>query len=346
MQGADELTARDRDILREVVHTYLLTAEPVSSRTVARREGQDLSPASIRNSMADLDDLGLLTQPHTSAGRVPTPAGWHVFIQSLMEIKNVSINDRRKIHDALDGAQQGDEAMAAVSHLLKELSDQIAIVVTPAFSTTVLERIEFVPLSGARVLCVCESSGGFIDNKVIESESTIERAELIRIANYLNDNFKGFTLTEIRARLVQLMEDERLRMDTLLRKAVQFAERGLPDDPSPGVLVEGTESLLHRPELADLHRVQTLFDTFTDKVRLVSMLGQCVEGEGVRVWIGDESDLTSALDFSLIVKQYGSAGGTRGSVGVFGPSRMEYPRLIPLVDYLGERLSDALSKTL
>lgn len=338
-----QLTDRDRDILRGVIEAYLLTGEPVSSRQLAKRDRLGLSAASLRNVMADLDDLGLLKQPHTSAGRVPTAAGYHLFIDTLMEARRLSEEDQRAIEDELEGTSDGEQLATAASQVLSRLSSQIGIVVTPDLGNSSLRTVEFVPLSGDRVLCVTVASNGFIDNKVFEVDSPVDRDELTRVSNYLTESFAGLTLKEIRDRLLKLMANERAEVDELLGRAIRLARHGLDLDQGPRLVVEGTESLLDQPELADLPRVRRLFETFTDKARVVSLLNRSVEGSGVRVYIGEESDLTSALDFSLILRSYGPGGG---SLGLFGPSRMEYARLIPLVDYLGERLSAALSATM
>jgi heat-inducible transcriptional repressor len=347
MQQHQQLSERDRSILRGVIEAYLLTGEPVSSRQLARSDRHGLSAASLRNIMADLDDMGLLKQPHTSAGRVPTAAGYHLFIDSLMEARRPSDEDLRAIEDQLGGTGgDGEQLTTAASQLLSRLSSQIGIVVTPDLGTSALRTVEFVPLSGNKVLCVTASSSGFIDNKVFELEQPLDREELIRVSNYLTESFQGLTLRQIRDRLLGLMADERAEVDELLGRAILLARQGLELSHGPRLVVEGTESLLGQPELSDLPRIRRLFETFTDKARVVALLNRSVEGQGVRVFIGEESDLTSELDFSLILRSYEVGGRSAGSLGLFGPSRMEYARLIPLVDYLGERLSAALSATM
>jgi heat-inducible transcriptional repressor len=197
------------------------------------------------------------------------------------------------------------------------------------------------------VLCVTVSDAGFIDHKVFDPGEPLTREDLIRISNYLNDNFAGSTLAEIRDRMLRLMEDERARMDAMMRNAIRLASRGLADALAAAeVVVEGTETLLLQPDLADLVQVRKLFEAFADRARLVAMLNLCMEGAGVRVFIDEESDLTSGLDCSLVAKPYGVGDRVLGTIGVFGPSRMEYPRLIPLVDYLGKRLSETLAATI
>lgn len=338
-----ELSERDREILKDVIGTFVLTGDPVSSRSVAKHRRHGLSAATIRNVMADLEEQGLLSQPHTSAGRVPTGEGYHLYIESLMPRAALPEDEKRYIDASLPGGSpEGERLMSSASHVLSELSDKIGIVMTPAIGKTVLKAISFVKLSGCRVLCVVVSGSGFVDNKVIETTEPIDRDELIRISNYLTDNFHGFSLIEIRERLLALMAEERVKVDLLLARSIDLARGALSDQHGPELLVEGTNAVLRMPELADLERVKKLLDKFADTIGIVQILSQVNTGRGVRVLIGDESDLTSDLDFSLVTTGYGVPGRTLGSLGVFGPSRMEYPKVIPLVHYLGERLSQAL----
>ncbi|MEM1246233.1 MAG: heat-inducible transcriptional repressor HrcA [Acidobacteriota bacterium] len=340
------LSARDREILRGIIGVYLLSGEPVSSRRMAKDEQVGLSAASLRNIMADLEELGYLLQPHTSAGRVPTARGYHLFIDSLMTTEGPGPEEREVIDQRLSETDDPESLASATSGLLSELSQQVGIVVTTDFARVVLKSVEFVPLSGQKILCVAVAAGGFVDHKVVETEHVLTREELIRVSNYLTEHFGGLSLQEMRDRLVVMLHDARSEVNELLSQAADLAQKGLNSFGGNGLVIEGTESLLSHPELADLDRVRTLFDTFADKARVVEILSQCVRGDGVRVYIGQESDLTSPLDFSLITRTYGAEGQAAGSIGVFGPSRMPYSRLVPLVEYLGDRLSTALSSTL
>jgi heat-inducible transcriptional repressor len=342
-RSSRELGTRDRDILKDIIHSYVMSGEPVSSRTVAKLERHGLSSASIRNIMADLEEEGYLSQPHTSAGRVPTQVAYHLYIEKMMGAQSVSDRDRRYILDSLRDDRDADHLMSSASHLLSELSRQVGIVVTPVMAETRLKVIDFVPISGNRLLAVVVSSSGFVDNKVIETDEPLSREDLVRIANYVNATFGGLTIREIRNRLLILMSDERAQMDRLLTQTLALAKKGFDPEPTPEVLVDGTNALLGQPELASVERVRRLFDTFADKARLVRLLNECMGGQGVRVFIGDESDLTSDLDFSLVATTYGPPEQPLGTLGVFGPSRMDYTRVIPLVDYLGERLTQALA---
>ncbi|MEE8367997.1 MAG: heat-inducible transcriptional repressor HrcA [Thermoanaerobaculia bacterium] len=345
--ASQQLTARDRSILREIISTFLSSGEPVSSRSVAKRHRQGLSPATVRNVMADLEDLGYLSQPHTSAGRVPTDSGYHLYIDSLMPSRLVSAQARRYIDEHLRQAtQNGDQLVAVATQLLSELSHLIGIVITPDMGETVIKALNFVRLSGKRVHCILVSENGFVDHKIIETKAEISEKELLRISNYLTHHFAGLTLKEIRDRLLDMMADARASVDKLLASAIALGHEAVREEAVPSLLVEGTAAVLTQPELADLDMIRRLLDTFADKAKLVGILNQLIEGKGVRVVIGEDSDLTSNLEFSLVATTYGIKEKSLGSLGIFGPSRMNYPAVIPLVDYLGERLSLALESTM
>lgn len=346
IRAQNVLTPRDREILKDIILTYVLYGEPVSSRSVAKHGRLGLSAATIRNVMADLEEAGFLAQPHTSAGRVPTRSAYHLFIQSMMETRQVPGRERRYIDESLkSGGADPDQLVNVTSHLLSELSRQASIVLVPALGETVLKTVEFVPLSGHKVLCVVVSTAGFVDNKLIEVEEELPREELVRVSNYVTENFSGLALREIRDRLLGMMADERAQMNRMMARAIELARAGLEVKQGQEVLVDGAIALLQRPELADIARVRRMFDTFEDKARLVRMLNQCMRGQGVRVLIGEDSDLTSELDFSLVATSYGGGDSPLGTLGVFGPSRMEYHKMIPLVHYLGESLTRALAES-
>jgi len=341
-----ELSARDREILKDVVHTFLVSGVPVSSRLVARHTQHGISAATIRNVMADLEDLGYLDQPHTSAGRVPTGSGLHFYIESLMEARDVPDEERRRIEGEL--ASSGSDAghlVGTATQLLSSLSGQIGILVTPVFGDTVLQAVDFVPLSGRRVLCVVVSTTGFVENKLIEADEELSREELVRISNYLTESFRGQTLRSIREQLLTRMSEERAQVDALLARAIRLASRGLDPRGEPELVIEGTSSLLARAELGDVEKVRRLLDAFADRQRLVQLLGQCLAGNGVRVLIGDDSEVTSDLGLTLVARPFGAEDSARGTLGILGPARMPYDRIIPLVDYLGESLGRALEES-
>jgi len=342
---ATALTARDREILRDVVRSFIATGTPVSSRAVAKGRRLGLSAATIRNSMADLEDAGYLSQPHTSAGRVPTEAGYHTYIEALMPSSGIGDEDRRLIDENLEPEGDSEALVSRAGQLLSELTHQIGIVLTPAVGDTILRTLTLVPLSGSRVLCVLVSNSGFVDHKIIEFEAAISREDLAHASNYLTDHFAGMTLRQARDHLLILMAEERSQVDQLLARTLALANEALGEAHGAEVLVEGTSAVLIQPELDDVERVRRLVEKFNDRARLVQVLNQLIRGQGVRVVIGGESELTSDVDFSLVATTYGADDQSLGTVGIFGPSRMEYQRVIPLVDYLGDKLSHALQAT-
>jgi heat-inducible transcriptional repressor len=334
------LGPRYREILTDIIHTHILSGAPVSSRAVSKNGRQRLSAATIRNVMADLEEIGLLMQPHTSAGRVPTEAAYRLYVESLMQLEQLSNRERRYIAEQLRSSD-ADELMGTATHLLSELSHQVGVVLTPTVNKIVLKSADFVSLGGSRVLCVIVSTSGFVDHLAVDTDEELTREELVRISNYVTENFAGLRLRQIRDQLLALMDAERAKVDRQLARAVRLARQAV-DGPSPQeVLVEGTAILLDQPELSDLEQVRRMLDTFADKARLVDMLNQCLSSDGVRVFLGEDCDVTSELHFSLVATSYG-VDRALGSLGVIGPSRMEYPRLVPLVRYLGETLSKAL----
>jgi len=341
----NSLNSRYRGVLRDIIHTFIASGEPVSSRTVSKVGRLRLSAATIRNVMADLEDFGLLEQPHTSAGRVPTKAAYRFYVESLMQWRQLSNRERVHIEDSLAEAAVDDlgSLMSVATHLLSDLSHQVGIVLTPAVDDITLKSADFVSLGGRRVLSILVSASGSVDNLIVETEDELSREELMRISNYVTDSFAGSRLRDIRDQLLQLMAAERAHVDSWLANAMALARQAVGGSPEQEVLVEGTTTLLGQPELSDLEQIRLMLDTFADKARLVVMLNQCLVSDGVRVFLGEDTEVTRALDFSLVAAPYGVGSRPLGNLGIIGPSRMEYPRLVPLVHFLGEALSKALT---
>jgi heat-inducible transcriptional repressor len=295
--------------------------------------------------MSDLEEGGFLQQPHTSAGRIPTALGYHLFIDSLMHDRGLPARDRRRIDEMLLSASTDvHQLLEAVVLVLKDLSHQVSIVLAPTLSETVLKAIELVAVADRKVLCIMVSAAGMVENRLVEVEENLSREDLQWISNYLTENFANHTLSAIRERLIAMMAEERGEVDRLLAWSIELARRGLePGSGERQLLYDGTHEVLSQPELADISRVRQLFDTFSRKARLMSVLNRMIHADGVRVLIGSENELTSGLDFSLVATSYGLRSRPLGSVAIFGPSRMEYPRLVPLVRYLGEALSRMLA---
>jgi heat-inducible transcriptional repressor len=341
------LGERDREILKDIIHTYVTYGEPVSSRTVSKHIQHGLSAASIRNVMADLEEAGFLRQPHTSAGRVPTEAAYRLFIENLMTARQVSARDRRYIDEQIENAAGGgDDLMSRASQLLSELSNQVGVVLTPAIEEILVKSLHFVPLGGHKILCVLVSDNNFIENVVVPWEEDLSAEELTRMSSYVTQTFGGQRLPEIRDRLLHLLSEDRHGLDQLLKKSMTLTQQAMRGSSlAPQVLVEGAAALIGQPELQDLDRVRRMLDMFADKTRLVRILSQCLAlGGGVRVVLGRDSDVTLELDFSLVATTYHNGEKQLGSLGVLGPSRMEYPRILPLVRYLGDKVSRELAE--
>ncbi len=342
-----DLQPRDREILRDVIRTYLLTGFPVSSRTLARHEQHGVSAATIRNILADLEDRGFLEQPHQSAGRVPSTSGLRFYLESLMETQELSLTERREIESGLHQAGASPESVAGSAvRLLSRYSGRVGILAIPNLADTVLETVSFVPLSGRRVLCVLVSKAGFIENRLFETTEPMAFEELVRLSNYLTESYRGKTLRAIRDQLRASLDEQRDEVFCLLGRQIQLAELGLASASPPEMIVEGTSQVLGQGSLTALDQVRRLLDTFAERSRLLGLLSQCVEGGGVRVVFGEDSSLTSELGLSLVARPFGADGPGRGALGILGPTCMPYERIIPLVDFLGDTLSRILMEGL
>jgi len=337
----DDLDSRARDVLREIILQHVSTGEAVSSRSLARCGRFQLSPASLRNVMADLEDLGYLAQPHTSAGRVPTDRGYRFFIDHLMRTVSLSQRDRSTIDEEVSHASEIEQVLHLASSLLSKLSDQVGLVFMPTLLQFVIRTMDFVLVAENRIMCVIVGSNGVVVNKLVETRIAFTRDELAKIGRYITVEFNGLTLDAIRRRLIRMTEEERALHDSLLQKTIALGIEAV-NDVTPlehELYVEGTASLLTKPEFADAHAVRKMFLALQEKENLVEILNSCLSEDGLQILIGSESDFTQLHNFSIVARRYGSAAVPLGLVGIIGPMRMEYARMAPLVDYLGLALS-------
>jgi heat-inducible transcriptional repressor len=340
-----QLSERDRAVLREVVKIHVETGTPVSSRALAKSGRFALSPASIRNIMADLTDLGYLAQPHTSAGRVPTDLGYRYYIDELMSPVRISGRERELIRADLSTAGTDlSRLFHAASRLLARLSGEIGLVIAPDTSQRAIRSIHFVPISARKVLAVQVTEGDIVLSRMLELESALEVAELERIGRYLTETFGGMTLPQMRRHLIDSLAQEKARYDALLGRALALARSTIAVE-EPGeetIFVEGADQLLEKPEFADAESMRRLFRTFEEKARLLELINQCIDAEGARVVIGSESPFLTRNHLALVATPYGPHGERRGMVGVVGPTRMPYSRVISVVETLSEALSGRL----
>ena len=344
----EELELRLREVLREIVRRYVANGEPVSSRALAKSGAFDLSPASLRNVMADLEDLGYLHQPHTSAGRVPTDRGYRFFINHLMRSRKLSPQERELIDEEVGKANELDEVMQMTSRLLSKFSDQVGVVFMPTLHHLPMRSIDLVAITDQRLMCVIVGANGVVVNKVVETAEPVGREEAERIGRYLTHEFGGKSLLQIRDRLALMLQEERARLDALWRRTLALSagtvEELLPAEHE--LWVEGALSILSKPEFAgaDSDAVRKILRAFEEKERLVQILNRCLGEEGIQILVGSESPFTGSYNFALVATSYGVHKAS-GLVAVIGPTRMEYGRVVPVVDYLGKALGRKINES-
>ncbi len=340
------LNERSQTILKAIVLAYIRTAFPIGSRSLTKQIEMNLSPATIRNVMADLEETGYLTHPHTSAGRVPTEKGYRFYVDSLMEdIRRASSATQRAIEPEYLARIEGvKELLQETSRMLSLLTSYTALVLGPRFSTTIFRHVEFVQLRPRQILAILVSEDGLIQNRVVEVEREYQEAELDRIAAFLDARCAGLTLQLAKQRLVEEMGREKEQYDRLLDEALRLVGTTFVPAGNEQLFVEGTTHILESPEFADIQKMKALFQAFEEKYRIVRFLDQCLEAEGVQVYIGSENSFLGLNDCSLVVSSYKRGDRMVGTLGVIGPTRMDYSRVIPLVDHTARLLSRLLEE--
>jgi heat-inducible transcriptional repressor len=346
LSGLGQLNERSREIFRQVVESYLATGEPVGSRNLSRLITMPLSPASVRNVMSDLEQLGLIYAPHTSAGRLPTEAGLRFFVDALMEIGDVSDADRRDMEARVAAAGKSlDAVLNEASGMLSGLA-RAAGVVMAAKSNVRLKHIEFVRLEPERALVVLVAEDGQVENRVVSLPAGLPASALTEATNFLNANIRGRTIAEARGELQKALEAGRAELDQLTQKIVSagLASWSGGETEDRQLIVRGQANLLEDLKaLEDLERVRLLFDDLESKRGLVDLLGRAEQAEGVRIFIGSENKLFSLSGSSTIIAPYRDGQGRIvGVLGVIGPTRLNYARIIPMVDYTSRLVSKVL----
>jgi|TARA_B100000315_G_scaffold260291_2_gene320608 heat-inducible transcriptional repressor len=338
-----ELNDRAHLLLKLLIRRYVSDGEPVGSRTLSREPGLDLSAATVRNVMADLEDLGLIRAPHTSAGRVPTQLGYRVFVNSLLQVQTPGRSNSREIVDALAGAKDADELLESASELLSDITQYAGVIMLPGSDKAKLRQVEFLELSEDRVLAILVTDDGRVQNRVIFLDKTLSAAELVEAANFFNSRHAGRTLQEVRHRLLLDMHRDSDEMNRMMRTAVEMASQLLDDEPAEeGVVVSGETKLLGIPDFDQLGKLREIFDTFKTKQDLLSLLDKSMRASGISIFIGEESGYSALTDCSVVTAPYESEGRCIGVIGVIGPTRMAYEEVIPVVDITARVLGSAL----
>jgi heat-inducible transcriptional repressor len=337
------LNERAQTLLKALVERYIADGQPVGSRALSKMSGLDLSPASIRNVMADLEDMGFIASPHTSAGRVPTPRGYRFFVDTLLTIKPL---DHNEIHQ-LEGQLHTDsrqKMVTSASQLLSDLTRFAGLVMTPR-RAAMFRHIEFVSLSEKRVLVIIVSPEGDVQNRILGTERSYTQAELIEAANILNTQFAGCSFEDIRRRIHDELKQLRESMSQLMAAAVEVGGQAL-QEASDEVVISGERNLLQVHDLSgNMDSLRKLFELFDKKAGLLQLLNNSNRAHGVQIFIGGESGLVPLDECSIVTAPYEVDGKVVGTLGVIGPTRMAYERVIPIVDITAKLLSSALSQS-
>jgi len=338
------LDPRARQLLRTLIGRYIRSGEPIGSQTLARHAGLDVSPATIRNILADLEDAGLLSAPHASAGRVPTPQGYRLFVDSLLQVRPLPETDVARLRGELPAGSGTQALLGSASELLSAMTHFVGVVSVPRREQFAFRRIDFVPLDGSRVLAILVFADNEVQNRIVLTRRPFDAGELERVANYLNAHFAGRTVADIRATLVRELRSAQDEMQLLLAQSVELAEQALAPGGDDMVLA-GQTRLMGVQELADLDRLRELFEAFSRKREILQLLERTVQAPGVRIFIGEETGLAPLEGMSLVTAPYVAAGsGTvLGVLGVIGPTRMAYDRVIPVVQAAADALGAALN---
>ena len=337
------LSQRSRQILEAIVEDYIATAEPVGSSAVAKRHAMSLSSATVRNVMASLEEQGLLTSPHTSAGRIPTEKGFRFYVDSLVSLRQISPQEKKAILKRYrDTGANLTDVLRETSRTLSSLSNYTGLVVAPRFTSCLFRHIEFVKLSPHKVLAILVSCNGAVQNRIIETEQEFSNDDLLRMANYLNSILEGLTIDQVREKILTEMQSEKNRYDQLMSRALTLSQQALPES-AQDVFIAGQSRIFDQPEFADLGRMREIFEAFEEKGRLVELLGRCMQANGVQIFIGAETPLKEMAGMSLITSTYLTGTDTIGLLGVVGPTRMGYSSVIPIVDYTARLVSRLLT---
>lgn len=339
-----ETTAKEQLLLKHLIERYILDGTPVASKTLADTPELNISSATIRNVMADLETKGYVASPHTSAGRIPTPQGYRLFVDNLLTLQPINRVDLTQVSRQLDPDMSAQELVASASGILSEVTHMAGLVTIPKRDQTILRHLEFLPLSDQRVLVILVLDDHEVQNRVIQTEQEYTEAQLREAANYLNQSYVGQDVMQIRRRLIESMQSDRDNMNSLMTLAIDIAEQSLPDEESSGgdYVLAGQENLLDLSQGTAVEDLRALFHAFSTKNDILDLLDRSMESEGIQLFIGHESGYEILDDCSVVTSAYHIDGEQVGVLGVVGPTRMPYQRIIPAVDVTARLLSAAL----
>jgi len=338
------LSERAQNLLKILVERYIAEGQPVGSRALSRFSSLELSPATIRNVMADLEEMGFVSSPHTSAGRVPTPKGYRFFVDTLLTVRPLEDVERQQLTEQI-APDDPHRVVTAASQVLSDLTHFAGIVVSPRRRGVALRHVEFFGLSEKRVLLVIVASDGEVQNRVLITDRSHSPSQLTEAANYINQHYAGMEFDQLRSHVRGELIDLHRDISGLMQAAIQTGSEALLQPAGEGVVISGGRNLLQMDEISnDMQRLRRLFDLFESKTQLLDILETSERAEGVKIFIGGESQLVPLDECSIVTAPYEVDGVVVGTVGVIGPTRMAYERVIPIVDVTAKLLSSALSQ--
>lgn len=351
LRTTEILDERSQELLTLLIQAHIATGEPVGSRTLSKLTRDGLSPATVRNTVSDLEEAGYVEQPHTSAGRVPSDKGYRFYVDHVLEQTQLSGTDEATLQQGIigDGWASADHLMTRATHLLSDFSAGVGIIVLPSLTQDRIKHIDFVRLSDGRILVITVSRAGLVQDRAIRIDEDFSQQELNSTARYLNENFSGMSLLAIRHELTRRLSEEKDLYDRLLQNAILLCECGLHEtaEDAPEVFVEGTANMVTQRDFTDTAKIRELLRVFEEKSRLVKILNECIAPsipQPVSVRIGAENSLPSLRGCAVITSYYGFGDQVMGSLGVVGPVRMEYARMIGVVNYVARLLEQALAE--
>lgn len=336
---------RAQHLLRVLIQRFIKDGQPVGSRTLSKDSGLDLSPATIRNVMSDLEDMGLVCAPHTSAGRVPTPKGYRLFVDTLVRYRKPRGDDMEKLKSQLSGASDDPGLLVGlVSKMLSDVTSLAGVVSMPRGQQATLRQIEFLALSDNRILVILVINDREVQNRILHVDREYSGSELVQAANFINEHYAGVELSSIRERVVEDLESLRASMNQAMVDIIAVAQSAMQDDTESGLdfVLAGETKLMDFAELSDIETLRRLFEAFSRKRLILDLLDRSIHANGVQVFIGEESGYKILDDCSVVTAPYHLDDNTIGVLGVIGPTRMAYDRVVPIVDLTARLLRSAL----
>jgi len=342
------LDHRAENVLKNLIETYIEQGQPIGSRTLSKLPQLEVSSATVRNVMSDLEMLGLITAPHTSAGRIPTAQGYRLFVDSLVKASTLTHQLVEQLSERFDRETDPEALLAHASDVLSDLTSFAGVVVLPSQSVARFHQLEFMRLSDTRILAILVTEDGRVQNRVLPTAGKFTESELVQAANFFNQRYKGNTLDDVRRLLVTDMQRDNDEMHQINQSAMQAASRVINEEEASSqneVVLTGEQQLLNVPDLCQIETLQKLFDAFKTKRDLLDLLDRSMKADGVSVFIGEESGYSALGECSVIASPYEVEGKILGTLGVVGPTRMAYDEVISVVDITAKLLSQALTSS-